>query len=385
MYEGSQLMNIIEEAKQRAVIVLEQCARPVGFYASGLPGGYEAVWTRDSMISSLGASLVWDRFKTAFRKSILLLTKHQSPLGQIPNAVGDYNKDRGSRVTYNSIDSSLWYLIGHKVYAKSYRDNTLLTHYKKNIEKTFRWLRYQDPNEDTLLVQQPTMDWQDAFPHKYGRVINTQALYYAALTMHGERRLAQRLKKIVNGERRAYLSLYDKQRGYYLPWIWKNHDGEREEEHWFDTLGNLLAILSGLATPLIAKRILSYVEKKRIARPYPAKAIYPPIRPKDKEWHSYFSKAESRTPYHYLNAGIWPFIGGFYVAALVKVKQFAKAKKELEFLARANKLGINREWGFQEWLDGESGAPRGTSHQGWSAGAFIFAYTSLKQKRVPFF
>ncbi len=378
-------MNVIEEAKRNAIIVLEHCARRSGFYASGLPGGYEALWARDSMISSLGAGLVGHRFKMAFRKSIVLLTTHQSSLGQIPNAVGDYNRERGSRVTYNSIDSSLWYLIGHQVYAKSFHDRALLDRHKKSIDKTFQWLRYQDPNEDTLLVQQPTMDWQDAFPHKYGRVINTQALYYAALTMFGKRRLATHIKKIVNGEAKAYLSLYDKKRGYYLPWIWKNHDGEREEEHWFDTLGNLLAIVSGLATPLISKRILSYIEKQRIARPYPCKAIYPPIRPKDKEWRPYFSKAESRMPYHYLNAGIWPFLGGFYVAALVKTKRFLKAKKELELLARANSRGVGREWGFNEWLDGKGGNPAGTSYQGWSAGTFIFAYTSVREKRVPFF
>ncbi|HXK31489.1 MAG TPA: hypothetical protein VJZ94_01985, partial [Candidatus Paceibacterota bacterium] len=65
---------MIQTAKEKAIGVLEHCAKPTGFYASGLPGGYEATWARDSMITSLGASLVREvreaRLHTSFRKSI---------------------------------------------------------------------------------------------------------------------------------------------------------------------------------------------------------------------------------------------------------------------------------------------------------------------------
>lgn len=174
-------MELFEEAYNKAIIVLEHCARPFGFNASGLRGGYKGLWARDSMITSLGASLVALKFKTPFQKSLELLSKEQSLLGQIPNAIGDYNPDRKSKITFNTIDSTLWYIIGNFIYTKAYSDKTLLEKYQKNIDKAFLWLKYQDPNEDTLLAQQPTMDWQDAFPHKYGRTINTHALYYAAL------------------------------------------------------------------------------------------------------------------------------------------------------------------------------------------------------------
>lgn len=392
-------MSAVQQAYEHALVVLERCAKPVGFYASGLRGGYEAVWARDSMIASLGGSCAGERFKTPFRRSVTLLSKHQSEHGQIPNAVGTYNTDRRSDVTFNSIDSSLWYLIGHYVYAKAYEDRNLLRKYRKNIRETLRWLQYQDPNEDGLLVQQPTMDWQDAFPHKYGRTINTQALYYAALVMMNEEKRAQHLRQVVNGEIEKYLSLYDPERGYYLPWAWKNHDGDREQEAWFDTLGNLLAIVTGLATPAIARSILHYIEKEHINRPYPCKAIYQPIKPGDKEWHSYFSTSDARTPYEYLNGGIWPMIGGFYVAALVRAKQFGKAKKELELsltkgvrqaggnAAIQQGLEPGSEWGFHEWLHGKTGKPIGNSnpYQAWTAGAFLFAYECVKRGEVPYF
>lgn len=384
-------MHLTAEARDRAITVLRHCATPIGFYASGLKGGYEAVWARDSMIASLGASLVGKRFRTPFRKSLELLGDHQGTLGQIPNAVGSYNAERRSDVTYNAIDASLWYIIGHYVYKTAHRDTSVLSRHRPKIKKALLWLRNQDPNDDGLLVQQPTSDWQDAFPHKYGRVISTQALYYAALKLHGDRKGAERLKRIVNGEIEKYLALYDPRLGYYRPWRWKTHNAFTESESWFDTFGNVMAIVTGLATPRIAKGILRHIDRKEINRPYPCKAIFPPIKKGDPEWRDYFEDCEARAPYAYLNAGIWPFIGGFYVAALVKTRNVKKAGKELELLAAANRLVIPgapvKTWGFQEWLHGKTGKPAGGSspYQAWSAGAYLFAAECVARRRVPFF
>ena len=378
-------MSIIEEGYIHAIKILKTCSRPVGFFASGLPGGYEALWARDSMTTSLGAMLCGKKFTPTILKSFQTLSKNQSKLGQIPNCVGDFNSDRQSDVTFNTIDSTLWYIITLYSYAHTNRDSSIIKKYKKNIDRAFTWLRYQDPNEDTLLVQQPTMDWQDAFPHKYGRVINTMALYYQALTLSGEKKLAEHIKKVVNGKIEKYLSLYDGSLGYYLPWVWKNHDGDREEGQWFDALGNLLAISTGLATPEIADQILAYIEKEGVHKPFPCKCIYPPIRKGDKEWHSYFSKCDSKDLYQYSNGGIWPFIGGWYVIALIKNQQFVKAEKMLENLAQAVKCGKEMEWEFNEWLDGVTGEPKGSPYQAWSAGAYILAYECVKRKKIPIF
>ncbi len=377
-------MDITKQAYNKAINVLEYCAKKTGFYASGLKGGYEATWARDSMITSLGACLVDNKFKKPFRDSLNLLAEHQTELGLIPNCVGSYNTERRSDITFNSIDAPLWYIIGHYVYALSYRDLTLLKKHKRNIVKAVVWLRYQDPNEDKIIVQQPTMDWMDAFPHKYGRVICTQTLHYAMLKFIGENKLAGYIKKIINGEAQKYLSLYDSKLGYYLPWAWKDHDGNREKEEWFDSLGNILAIVTGLASPRIANKILNYIAIKKINRPFACKTIWPPIKKGDKEWHSYFAKCDARTPFHYSNAGIWPFIGGFYVVALVKMKKYQQAEKELANLAWANIQKLNG-YEFNEWLDGRTGKPKGEPCQGWSAGAYIYAYECVKRKKVLFF
>jgi glycogen debranching enzyme len=313
-------------------------------------------------------------------------------------------------VTFNSIDAPLWYLIGIHVYAKQYNDNSILIKYKKNIDLALQWLRCQDPDNIGLLAQQPTADWLDAFPHKYGYTINCNALYYAALKLMGENEKAENVKKIINGDYRKYSSLYDEKLGFYYPWGWKNHDTDREHEEWFDTCGNLLAVITGLATSRIANSILNYIEKNKINQPYPCRVIWPTLKKGDPEWKSYFELCNARDPFQYSNAGIWPFVGGFYVAALIKMKKLAKANIELKKLAEAN-LKIIKEPGspeyitevsqckkisaeelkklrqkeFNEWLDGKTGEPKGEPYQAWSAGTYVYAYECVKAKRVILF
>jgi glycogen debranching enzyme len=393
--------TITNKAHKKALEVLKSCAKPQGFHASGLPGGYEAVWARDSITTTLGACF-HEEFKDTIKKSIELLSDNQSKYGLIPNCVGSYNNDRQSDVTFNSIDAPLWYIIGHYVYVTRYKDTSLISKYKNNLKKALFWLKCQDPDNIGLIAQQPTADWQDAFPHKYGYTIHCNALYYAALKFMGEDKEAENLKKIINGEYRAYSSLFDKKLGYYFPWGWKNHDTDREHEEWFDTGGNLLAIITGLATPAIAKSILYYIEKNKINKPYPCKVTWPPMKKGDKTWHSYFELCNAKNSYQYLNAGIWPFIGGLYIVALIKTGQFAKAKIELENLAKAD-LQIIKEPGspeylnetaetkkirqkeFNEWLDGKTGLPKGEPYQAWSAGTYLYAFECLKAKKVLFF
>ena len=403
-------MSITHKAYLKAIEVLTACARPRGFFASGLPGGYEAVWARDSMTASLGACLLGDKFKKTMAASLELLAKNQGEMGQIPNCVGSYNTDRESDVTFNSVDSSLWFIIGHYVYARRFRDHSLLKKYRENIGAAVSWLRCQDPDNLGLIAQQPTNDWFDAFPHKYGYTVHIHALYYAALNMLGGRDLAANVKKIINGEKKPYASLYSRKLGYYFPWGWKNHDTIREHEEWFDTAGNLLAVLTGLATPKIANNILRYIEKNGINRPYPAKCLWPPIKKGDKEWRDYFALCDARAPLAYSNAGVWPFIGGLYIAALVKMKRYKKARTELGLLARGsmqiiknpsspdyiiptgakNKISGEaliklRQKEFNEWLHGRTGLPGGEPYQAWSAGMYIYARECVKRKKVLFF
>jgi glycogen debranching enzyme len=367
---------LVDDAYVKAIEVVDKCCTSNGIYASGTAKGYTSVWARDSMITLIGASLT-GKYKEQFRKSLETLTKYQHELGQIPNNVDIFDKSRKPSVDFATIDSTLWYIIGNYIYAQRYKDNSLLKKHKKAIEKAFLWIRYQDAGNDGMPEQQPTSDWQDAFPHKYGHCINTQALYYGALMLSGKREEAGILKQKVNSE------LYDEELGFYLAYRWKNHHEFQEKGTWFDSLGNFLAVFFQLAEKKVSQKILNHVLGDHIEQPYPVKTIYPPIEPGNPDWKNYYWADGAGVPEKYLNGGIWPFNGGFYVTTLALMKDNKEAKLQLKRLAEVNKLGKEGEWEFNEWVDWD-GIPRGQTYQAWSAGTYIMAHKAVKLKNSIF-
>ena len=374
-----------KEAYNKSIWILEKCSTPNGFFAA-FPG-YDMIFARDAMIIALGASLIDDnkKLKNTFKNSLLTLAKNQSSHGQIPNAVDKYVKGRRQHVDYQSIDSTMWFILGNYIYKKIYKDSSLLRKHKKQIELGLTWLGCQETKENGMLTQLPTTDWQDAFPHRYGFTIHSQVLYYQVMKTLGMNRKAEEFKKIVNHDKDS--GLWDS-RGYYLPWRWKNHGEYQEKGEWFDTLGNVLAIVTGLADKSQSEKILNYIKKHKINKPYPMKAsVWPPIRSGSKDWQDYFKDNDARIPYHYINSGIWTYVGGFYVCALVKMKKFREAEKQLQKLAEAN---MKNDGNFAEWLHGQTGEigdeeKENKSYQGWNAAMYIAAYESVKKKKCLIF
>jgi glycogen debranching enzyme len=363
--------NILDEAYNKAFETIKKCSTSRGLYASGGKKGYKGVWARDSMISLIGASTEKSKlFKEQFKKSLLTLGKYQSKLGQIPNAVLHFERKK-PEVDFKSIDSSLWFVIGHYLYREGYRDASLFNKEKNKIKKALTWIAYRDEGEDVTLEQLPTTDWQDAFPEKFGAVISTQALYYKVLELVDKKK-ARRLKLIVNNNKED--KLWNKE--FYWAYRWKNHNKYKEIGEWFDSFGNILAILFGLCDKEQSKKILSYIRKHKINRPYSLRDIHPPIKKTSEYWQDYYYDAKA-TPNNYLNGGIWPYIGGFYVLALIKMKMFKEAETELERLAEANLKGNV----FPEWIDPTTKETHG-EFQAWSAGTYMLAYNSLKTKKV---
>ncbi|MBU0906934.1 MAG: glycoside hydrolase 100 family protein [Nanoarchaeota archaeon] len=366
-------MDLKRECYEKAIEVLEKVSTPHGFYASGGIDGYDAVWSRDSMISSLGASLIGERFKRVFARSLITLGENQSKNGQIPNCVDKWS-ERKPHVDFKTIDSSLWFIIGHYIYKMRFNDSRLFNRYSMNIKKAFNWLACQDPGEVGMLAQLPTSDWQDAFPQRYGHTINTQALYYYALNLAGRKSEAEALKKLVNENQEDGLW----NGSYYYAYRWKNHGQYKELSDWFDTLGNLLAIIFGLADSARAEKILEYIRKNKIAEPYPIRDIYPPIDKKSKHWQDYYLDCMAGVPNQYSNGGVWGFIGGFYVLALIKMKKFKEAEHALTKIAEADV-----KWGFPEWIHPITHTVLEKDKlQTWEAGSYLLAHESLKAKRV---
>jgi hypothetical protein len=79
------------------------------------------------------------------------------------------------------------------------------------------------------------------------------------------------------------------------------------------------------------------------------------------------------------NGGIWPMVGGYWIAALVAALVAAgeqdKGARELVKLARACALD---DWAFNEWLHGRSLEPMGMPGQSWNAAAFLMAERAVR-------
>jgi len=411
---------MIDEAYKQAVNVLKECVSPIGFKASALDSGYHEVWGRDSMITLFGAMLTNDlELRQAALASINTLEKYQTELGLIPNNVDILNGEPEYRAY---MDGTIWYILGVYFYFKKTHDKIFLKKHYNSVKLAISWLEHQDVDNSGMISTQEAADWMDLFP-VCGKVLYDNALYAGALragveltkasddidaALAYEKRLELVKQKIHSNfwMREVYMllreeidrihsetknnrqleedviklglnSLRQLIRPYFL--AFKNF---REYGDWFDTLGNSLAILFEIADAQQIKMIFDYASQVGVARPYPAKAVHPVIDPGHKDWHEYFRAGNLNLPHQYHNGGIWPFVGGFYIAALVSAGRIAEAQSALEDLAKANYLGKTYQWEFNEWLHGVTGNPMGKEKQAWSAAMYIFAYHCVKSGKV---
>jgi GH15 family glucan-1,4-alpha-glucosidase len=157
---------------------------------------------------------------------------------------------------------------------------------------------------------------------------------------------------------------------YFLPYL-----GFRAVGEWFDSFGNLLAILAGVADERQTGIILDFIARHAMDQ-WPLRSLTPAVLPGDPDWRDYYGTLNA--PHCYHNGGVWPFLGGFYVAALVHT-----GRDGAEALLRLAKLNAAGE--FNEWHHGVSGEPMGVCDQAWSAGMYLFACECVKQGRVPLY
>jgi hypothetical protein len=157
-------------------------------------------------------------------------------------------------------------------------------------------------------------------------------------------------------------------------------------------LGNSLAILSGLTSVAQSNELISWVEeecKKMIKKGDLAVELppnfFPFTLPGDSDWHPRYENFNQPGNYH--NGGIWPFICGFYVAALVAAERYELAEEKLMALTKMIKIpnDKNLEFGFNEWIKAQDGKVMGQDWQTWSASMYIYAVKCVEDKKTPFF
>ena len=378
--------NLIEQAKNAAVKVLLHNAH--GPYR-GLPRaagwGYPEPYTRDIMISSLGILITGNKkLIRSLRRTLETLAVNQSRLGHIPSLAHDPT-DRGSS------DCTPLFLMAVGLFRQATGEHDFLV---DAVNKAMVWMEYQSPSDRVMVDQLPTSDWRDEqWVLGYGLFVNT--VVYIYLRLFGQHQRASRLRDMmghftVKGDkqnRHVHEGLVLRHKPYYALWAYKVYRSER-----FDLLGNSLAILSGIASASRAQNLITWIEtecralrkNEELALELPP-SLFPYVRPGDPDWMPRYNKYNQPGEYH--NGGVWPFICGFYVAALVAAGRQQLAEKKLIALAKMLRPARQAEveFGFNEWHRAQDGTPQGEDWQNWSAAMYLYATACIEQKRTPFF
>jgi hypothetical protein len=376
----------IEQAKKIALEVLLHNSH--GPY-HGLPRtagwGYPEPYTRDLMFSILGIAVSENqKLQESIRRVLETLAKNQTERGHIPSLVHD-KEDRGAS------DTTPLFLLGVGIFRKIKGEHDFL---QDAVSKALTWMEYQSPSDRYLVAQQPTSDWRDEqWVTGYGLFVNTLVYSYLRLLCQNKRadmvhREMSRFT-ITGGKihHHVHEGLVVKHKPYYAFWSYKIYSSER-----FDLLGNSLAILSGIASPSRAEEMISWIEEEcagmrkrgELAGDLPPN-FFPFIKPGDPDWHVRYSVYNNPGEYH--NGGIWPFICGFYVAALVAAKRYTLAREKLVALTHSIKSSSTEsvDFGFNEWLKAQDGKPMGQDWHTWSAALYLYAVKCVQEKRTPFF
>jgi hypothetical protein len=347
--------------------------------------GYPEPYTRDLMLSMLGIAHCNNKeLINAWQKTFKSLADNQTRLGHIPSLAHDA-EERGAS------DTTPLFLMAVAVYRKISGKKNFLA---KAVKKALTWMEYQSPSDRLLVGQLPTSDWRDEqWVLGFGLYVNT--IVYSYLRLYGLHDKAESLKKMMfhlsikeEDKTRTRIEGFKlKHKPYYALWSYKIYNSER-----FDLLGNSLAILTGIASPDRAEKIIAWIENEcktmqeqgELAIGMPPN-FFPYIKPEDPDWRPRYKSFNKPGEYH--NGGIWPFICGFYIAALVAAEKYKLALEKLYVLTDLVKLSktTKEKYGFNEWIKAQDSTPHGNDWQTWSAAMYLYAVVCVEKKCTPFF
>jgi len=375
----------MEEARRTAVkVLLHNEHGPYQSLPRTAGWGYPEPYTRDLMIASLGMLVSGvDELVGSLEQVLRTLAENQTEHGHIPSLVHD-RQDRGAS------DTTPLFLIGVALYRRATGEEGFL---EQAVQKALTWMEYQSPSDRVAVTQQPTSDWRDE-QWVPGHALFVNTLVYTYLKLYGRLDRCQMLQAQMNRFNIPCPNKAGEEHGltvphqpYYALWTYKIHGSDR-----FDLLGNSLAVLAGIASRSRAISLIAWIEKQcrrmrdagDLALDLPP-CLFPYIQPSDPDWLPRYEQYEQPGTYH--NGGIWPFICGFYVAAIVAAGRYRLAEKKLAALTRLVRPARHEDqsFGFNEWFRAQDGTPRGEDWQTWSAAMYLYAARCVETESTPFF
>jgi glycosyl hydrolase family 100 (putative invertase)/amylo-alpha-1,6-glucosidase len=381
--------ELVATCRAKAIELLRDNLSPEGILAAkpstrSTARGYSTIFGRDAAVCAIGMALSGDgQLQREASTGLVTLATQQAANGQIPNFF-DARAQEADFWYLGCIDATLWWLIALDFLERRDPALGLRQRLAPEVAKAIQWLGAQEHQRFFLLQQNEASDWADIMPRS-GFVLYTNALWYRVKQLHGIPRAGETRASFNQlfhpfsagrGEyRRARLLAHYTKRGasnrdLYLSFINFSFFGDEG-----DVFGNLLALLCGLADREAQSRTLGALDRAGVAEPWPVRVVCEPIPAASLSWRPYMSRHRQNFEWQYHNGGIWPFVGGFWVTALMLAGEPDSAERELTKLARVNAL---ENWSFPEWLHGRTFAPSGMRGQSWNAAAFLMALDAVQ-------
>ena len=386
-------VDTIESCRQASLELLERNLTPQGILAASRTQAAEArrytrIFGRDAAICVLamcGSGV--DALERGAVASLDALAAQQAANGQIAKYVDPEGLDADFWYL-GCIDATLWWLIAADHVRRRSPLVGMSGRWEAEIGLAIQWLLAQEHQRLRLLQQNEASDWADIMPRS-GYVLYTNALWYLVkqrfalheleTTHHHFNHLFHPYQSDLTDYHRLrllqhYVRRGKRNRGMYLSFVNLASCGDEG-----DVFGNVLAMLCGLADETMAHSIVKTVQAAKAADPYPVRVTLRPLERSDERWRPYMSRHQQNHPHQYHNGGIWPFVGGFWAIALVRLGRADLAAQALAQLAHVNALD---DWRFTEWFHGRTLAPIGMAGQSWNAAAFLLALRELNSGRA---
>lgn len=384
-------ISLLHECYKRSLHLLKENSKEHGIIAcapsaKAVDRHYASIFGRDAALCSMGMVVSGSRDLIRLaRKSLITLGKYQAPNGQIPKYVKP-EIDEVDFWYYGCIDATLWWLIAINFFDRHVPGVHLARQLDTKIKLALYWLLCQEHQGLYLLQQNEASDWADIMPRS-GFVLYSNALWYHVKRLYdveGPRRTRHFFRQIFYPfgrnrpeHRRArilthYIRKKEKESDFFLSFVNFSFWGPE-----IDVFGNILSGLMGLCSLSSAGRMVDSLLRMKVNVPDPIRVVHRPIRQNSMLWRSYMERHKQNFPYQYHNGGIWPFVSGFWIMLLSRLRRKELAWQEMVRFARANNIN---NWGFPEWLHGKTGEPMGMDGQSWNAAMFILAWQILSGK-----
>ncbi len=326
-------------------------------------------WGRDILISLPGLTLVTGRFNIA--KQILNQLKKYCKNGLIPNVFND----RNSEASYNSVDTSLWFIDRTFQYLKYTNDHKFLLEMWPILVEIIDYYRIgTDYNifmdKDFLISHDPGLTWMDV---KIGdfystprarKAVEIQALWYNALRIMSI--LSEKL-----GENNEYFSLSQKIKNSFNLYYDKQYDVIDTKD--ISLRPNKIFLVS-LDFSLINQDLQSKIIKNIDENLYTIFGLRT-LSQNDPGFNGIYLDDYNRDlSYH--NGIVWPWLLGPFIKSFIKIKNNEEYWRKYAYKKYLKPMfhvfGDNWDGSINEIYDSiPPYTPRGCITQAWSVAEIL--------------